>query len=134
MRECWRGGDLRAFLDGELPPADMQAVKEHLAECHDCDARYDEIAGRAGLVSGLLESLGEMERIAPIRRPQPARHWRRWGGAGAAIAAGLAIATFWLSKPAEVPVARTPVVATSVDPPDREIRPVAPVVSEAAVK
>ena len=92
MKECWRDGDLRAYLDGELSPAETARVAAHLEECHECEARYDEVAGRAGMVSGLMESLAELEPVAAVRKPAPVRRWRQWAGAGAAIAAGIAIA------------------------------------------
>lgn len=98
MKECWRDGDLRAYLDGELSPAEMARVAAHMAECHECEARFDEVAGRAGLVSGLLESLAELEPRAIERKPQPLRRWRRWAVAGAAIAAGLAAAAMVIPR------------------------------------
>jgi anti-sigma factor RsiW len=135
MKECWGDGELRAYLDGELAPSEMARIAAHLAECHACEARYDEVAGRAGMVSGLMESLAELEPAVPIRRRQPVRRWRQWAGAGAAIAAGIAIAAMMIPK-GPGPGSRqvmTPVPETSI----AGIAPVptpAPVISEAAVQ
>jgi anti-sigma factor RsiW len=135
MKECWRDGDLRAFLDRELSPADTERVTAHLAECHECEARYDEIAGRAGLVSGLLESLAELEPVAPLRRVQPVRQWRRWAGAGAAIAAGIAIAALLLSKQAETPIVQAPSPSRSVaEAPATQSPAVTPALSASAMQ
>ena len=40
---CVREGELRAFLDDELPPATHQEVARHVAECADCRVRLEEI-------------------------------------------------------------------------------------------
>jgi anti-sigma factor RsiW len=32
-------GNLSAYIDGELPPAESQAVRQHIAECHVCALR-----------------------------------------------------------------------------------------------
>jgi anti-sigma factor RsiW len=34
---------LTAFLDGELPPADLEALKAHLASCPECSAYLERI-------------------------------------------------------------------------------------------
>lgn len=130
MKECWRDGDLRAYLDGELSPSEMQRVAAHLAECHKCEARYDEVAGRAGLVTGLMESLTEMEPAVSIRMPLPVRRWRQWAGAGAAIAAGIAIAAMLIPKSSGPAAALAPESAITAAPPERAAAPEAPVVSE----
>ena len=49
-------------------------------------------------MTGLMESLTEMEPAVSIRMPQPVRRWRQWAGAGAAIAAGIAIAAMLIPK------------------------------------
>ena len=124
MKDCWQEGDLRAYLDGELSPSDMQRVAAHLVECPECEARYDEVAGRAGLVSGLMESLADMEPAKPVLPPQPLAPWRKWAAAGAAIAAGIAMV-------AMLPKARGPVVppvvatAPPIEAPLADIPPVA---------
>src|SRR5204862_5346173 len=36
MKECWTDGDLRAYLDRELPGPERDRVAEHLAQCAAC--------------------------------------------------------------------------------------------------
>lgn len=43
MTTCYDAGALRAYLDGELPEADMPAVAAHLEACDECRARLDEL-------------------------------------------------------------------------------------------
>ena len=101
MKECWPEGALRAYLDGELAPADMQAVAAHLNECAACEQTHGELSARAGYVAGLMGTLAE-----PVGRPAPRRaeaarvsgSWR-WTAAAVAMAAGLAIATVLIPKP-----------------------------------
>jgi anti-sigma factor RsiW len=95
MTECWPEGALRAYLDGELAPAEMQAVAAHLAECATCEGLHAELAGRAGYIAELMGSLA-----TPVGRPAPRRvagSWR-WTAAAVAIAAGLAVATVLIPK------------------------------------
>ena len=39
MKECRREGELRAFLDAELPAAEAAAVQQHLEACPVCRER-----------------------------------------------------------------------------------------------
>ena len=32
----WVDGSLSAYIDGELSPAEMERVEDHLQECHAC--------------------------------------------------------------------------------------------------
>ncbi|HEX8037398.1 MAG TPA: zf-HC2 domain-containing protein [Ktedonobacterales bacterium] len=43
MTTCYDAGALRAYLDGELPEADIPAVAAHLEACGECRARLDEL-------------------------------------------------------------------------------------------
>lgn len=43
MTTCYDIGALRAYLDGELPEADVLAVAAHLEACAECRARLDEL-------------------------------------------------------------------------------------------
>jgi len=100
MTNCWSEGALRAYLDRELPAADMKAVAAHLGECSACDALCTELAGRAARVFALLEALPEPETII-LRPAAPAlrvsSRWL-WPGAAVALAAGLAIASVVVPK------------------------------------
>ena len=72
MKVCWSEGELRAYLDRELPTEDMQRVAAHLRECTVCDGLCTELAARAAHVSALLEVLpawsGAMPRAATAAR------------------------------------------------------------------
>lgn len=46
--------DLLAYLDGELSPADTQAVEAHLTHCPSCMAVLDELRT---LAAGMTETL-----------------------------------------------------------------------------
>jgi anti-sigma factor RsiW len=124
MNQCWPEGALRAYLDGELSPQDMQSVAAHLGECAACEQLHTELSVRSGYVLGLMGTLSGtgVEGRAPGARV-PARvttraagSWR-WTAAAVALAAGLAIATVVIPRREEprAPVAQTPV-----------LRPVAP--------
>ena len=125
MKQCWPEGALRAYLDGELPPQEMQAVESHLEECAECGRLHLELATRASHISTLFESLAEPLQ-ANRRRPAPkpvhvAGSWR-WTAAAVALAAGLAIAAYVVPKreAQRQPIAQAPV-----------IQPVAPVITPA---
>jgi anti-sigma factor RsiW len=91
MKRCETEGDLRAYLDRELPGQDRDRVAAHLAECGECDARFREISARAERVAPALSALAD--GIAPVRVKPMApkvRLWPRWAAA-AGVAAGLAL-------------------------------------------
>jgi anti-sigma factor RsiW len=121
MRQCWADGDLRAYLDGELPRETRQQVDAHLQACEECAGRHAEIAGRAARVAQMLAILPENLPVAALPvLPRPASHRRHWAMAALSLAAALAIAFVALPKrrepvsaaPAPVPVAaRTEAVA-----------------------
>lgn len=52
---------LSAYIDHELPAADMAAVERHLAECAACRAEYDELRGLSTLVRELPVYLPKRE-------------------------------------------------------------------------
>src|ERR1044072_9466207 len=105
MKECWAEGDLRAYYDRELLPAQMERVAAHLMECPNCEALADEIAGRAARVSKLMSALPDPAQLIwmPRQAPAPRRVWPRWAAAAAvALAAGLALAVWFVPRPYEV--------------------------------
>ena len=117
MKECWPEGALRAYLDGELAPAEMQAVAAHLTECTGCERVHAELAGRAGYVAGLMGTLAEPRRAAA----RVSGSWR-WTAAAVAVAAGLAVATVLVPrqearKPAPAIPTVGPQVAEAPPPP-----------------
>jgi anti-sigma factor RsiW len=91
MKQCVSEGDLRAYLDRELPAADRDRVASHLAVCAECDSVYREVSARAERVATALSALAD--GIAPARVMPAApkiRVWPRWVAA-AGMAAGLAL-------------------------------------------
>ncbi len=114
MTECWSEGELRAYLDRELPPEALRQIALHLAECPECARVSAVLESRATLVSGLMR---ELDAPAPVRR-RP--HTGRWVAAALALAAGLAIAALWITKRADQPAPSTPaprVAAVETPPP-----------------
>src|SRR5215472_11126300 len=99
MNQCWPEGALRAYLDGELSPQDMQSVAAHLGECAACERLHTELSVRSGYVSGLMGTLAETAETAGSRgsevgtRVRSGGSWK-WTAAAVALAAGLAIATW----------------------------------------
>ena len=87
MRQCWSEGALRAYLDRELPPQDMERVAAHLGECPVCEASCAELAGRAARVSVMMGALPEPGRVAalPLITRQPRMAWP-WVAAALAAA------------------------------------------------
>ena len=88
MRQCWSEGALRAYLDRELPPEDMERAAAHLGECPQCEARRAELAGRAARVSGFMNVLPEPGPATslPLIARQPRTAWQ-WTAAAMALAA-----------------------------------------------
>jgi anti-sigma factor RsiW len=58
MTHCPPDGDLRAFLDGDLPADAQAALERHLASCPACAARRDALHAAAGFVGDRLAALG----------------------------------------------------------------------------
>jgi len=95
-QQCISEGDLRAWLDRELEPAELETVATHLNECEACRALSDELSARATLVMSALAELP-----ATQRRPRPAS-WR-WAVPVAAMAACLLMALLmWPGKKHDV--------------------------------
>lgn len=84
-------GELRAFLDGEIPEGKTVRIREHLADCSRCRTVRDELVGNESLVREALDRVvGEPdvvharraveERLAEPGRddgPTRGRGWRR---------------------------------------------------------
>jgi anti-sigma factor RsiW len=106
MKECWSEGALRAYLDRELPPEDMERVAAHLELCSECGDHWAELAGRAQRVSALINTLPDPGgTISILRVPRRAKTttWR-WVAAAAALAAGLVLGIVSMSKQQPPPV------------------------------
>lgn len=125
MTQCWSEGELRAYLDRELPTEDMQRVAAHLGDCTVCDGLCTELAGRAAHVSALIELLPEWTAAAPRAAAPAKRRVRRpnWVGIAVAAAACLALAVYLMPNrqpreeglvlPVRVPAAAPPPVSTA---------------------
>lgn len=100
MSRCWLEGELRAYLDRELPAAEMEAAGQHLRECRPCSAIAEELAQRAARVSALLAALEH----APAAAPRSAAASRRPAIAAVAALAAAACAAFFLWAPKRVTV------------------------------
>jgi len=82
MKDCWTAGDLRAYLDCELPASDRDRVAAHLSTCGDCELLYREISARAERVAGALGALdGGVLAARPRTTVPPAILWPRWAAA-----------------------------------------------------
>jgi hypothetical protein len=65
-----REGDLRAYLDGQLPESRLASLASHLANCQTCQNRLSVLQQRASLASGIL---GEGPRVSNKLSSGPAR-------------------------------------------------------------
>ena len=50
---------LSPYIDGELPPAERQAVDTHLSACRDCTGRVADLRAESGLVRLGMEMLAD---------------------------------------------------------------------------
>ena len=102
MSQCWPEGALRAQLDHELAPEEMDRVAAHLGECAACARLSSELAARAQRVGECLSALPEALPAPPLEwvTPAPRRTaaGRRWIGLAAALAAGLVLAALLLPR------------------------------------
>jgi len=113
MKTCWNRGDLRAYVDRELPPNETVRLEAHLASCEICEGRLREISQRAERVSRMLGELGAYAVPAPV----PVR--RVWPARAAALALAASLGLIFLSpKPAPPPKAEVtrPFVALDNEP------------------
>lgn len=130
MTQCWAEGELRAYLDSELPPRDMERLAAHLKECAACGGLCAELSGRAERISAWLGALPDPELVTHMpRAPRRSRASGRWAGGAVALAASLIIALALLPKRAEkagvvVPLPQAPAPAVAAPPPP----PVAPAI------
>lgn len=118
MKECWGEGELRAWIDGELPAEQASALETHLAGCSECAAAYQAVAARAKRVSLLL---GELSADVPVAVPAVRGGSFRpvaWAGIAAIAAAViLAVVLSYRRGPEPVRVVPQAPVAVSVPAP-----------------
>jgi Putative zinc-finger len=104
MRQCWSEGALRAYLDRELTPEDMERAAAHLGECPWCEARRAELAGRAARVTAMMDALPEPALVTSL--PLITRQSRKvWHWAAAATLAAVVVMAFVLTPKRVAPVA-----------------------------
>lgn len=91
---------ISAFIDGQLPPEEREALMEHMADCLDCQAYFDDqiaiqdALDRAGVQApeGFAEDV--MAQVRRTRQERPARgrrrfslrSWQSWAGLAACCA------------------------------------------------
>ena len=106
MTQCWSEGELRAYLDRELPARDVERAAGHLVDCQACARVCSELAARAARIDALLELLPQpsLPRKIPAIAPSGA-HTGRWlaaAGLAAALTVVLVMAP-WRSQPGSRP-------------------------------
>ena len=98
---------LMADLDGELTPAESEAVRAHVVECRECqevEAELREVAGR--LATWTIE-----EPPAGLKSPaavRPMVRLRRWLPIAAALVVATGAGTMWLASQRDSPVQAVP--------------------------
>jgi hypothetical protein len=67
MSACWKEGELRAFLDGELPAESLAAIRTHLEECAACHARVTRLeVTRSWADEQLVVTRREGDAVPPL--------------------------------------------------------------------
>lgn len=129
MMQCWQAGELRAYLDGELPARDMERVAAHFEECAACRELGAELRRKAEWVASALGALPVAEPVSRMPRlPRRSPAIRRWAWVGAAMAATVVLALVLVPSGAEkrvvvAPPAQTPSAATPAVPPPATVKP-----------
>jgi anti-sigma factor RsiW len=110
---------LEAYLDGELPPAEVEQLHRHLEACPECRRELAEL--RRGIELFRAGSLAEPEIALPpgfaervaakAVRPRPGRIWTKWMAAAAAV---LLVAGIGLGYSAHLNFFSSPEVAATV--------------------
>lgn len=118
MTSCWSAGELRAYLDGELPPRDMDRVARHLQECGPCGSVCRELAGRAERLSAWMNALPEPPAAPSLpMAPRQAAASRRWAAATALAASVTVGLLLWPGRTAKVGSPRPVPAPTLAAPP-----------------
>lgn len=98
MTQCWSDGELRAYLDDELPPRDRERAARHIEACAGCRERCASMSARAQWLASLMDALPQppaLVRLPDI--PAQPRTRRRVAG-GLALVASFAIALMLVPK------------------------------------
>jgi anti-sigma factor RsiW len=93
--------ELSAFIDNELDAAAQARVAEHVAGCHDCQARLDGLRQTAHAIRGLPMETPPRSFTVPEQR-RPSRRWAPvgWIGSGAVALLLIAVGIHNLHLPA----------------------------------
>jgi hypothetical protein len=126
MSRCWLDGELRAYLDGEMPPREIAAVREHLQECSPCSSLAAELAERAARIGALLVAL-EHAPAGPVPVQRESTVWgRRLVAAAALAAAACAAMLFLVPKHHPVTARHAGTVQRAASPPPAPALPSSP--------
>jgi mycothiol system anti-sigma-R factor len=110
MKHEDRLDEISAYIDGELAPDDMTAMREHLASCEECAAEYEMLRGVSRRVKEGFERprapdalrtriQGSMQRDAAAPTPRPrAMPWATLIAAGFIIAVASSAATLAVAR------------------------------------
>jgi anti-sigma factor RsiW len=118
MTQCWTEGELRAWLDGELPAPEMERLSAHLAECSECAKALGVLRLRASRVSALLDELaepvfaGEKLIAFPAKPVARSKTLAVWGSVAAAVAACFLFAVVAMQNGAHRGGVRRPMTST----------------------
>jgi len=120
-------GTLHAYIDGELPPAEAQAVAEHLAHCAVCRARVEEERALIARADQVLARAQPPERDLPAFRAgagqRPVPRWRHvrvpltWAATVVlALAMGIYVGSVGTGRPIAPGPAASPMPLASAAP------------------
>ena len=119
MKQCWSEGELRAYLDCELPPRDMERIAAHLKTCGMCGYLCADLANRAQRLDAWMEALPKPEPVACLPRAPRRAPASGWLGAAAGIAAAAVIGVaLWPNAKPKIAVTPAPVIRTAPAPPE----------------
>lgn len=98
---CYDEGQLLAYLDGEVPPDEREAMRAHLASCAACAECVDTLEADGRYAAAALERLQPSAQVVtlPTSRTETSRSARArtpWTRIAAAVAAVLVVASFAL--------------------------------------
>jgi len=128
--------NLSAWLDGELPPAELAAIEQHLAVCPECRAETDCLRRTQRLVGGLsapplprdivvdLNRAIDADELATRRVVRP--FWRRPAAMGSLAAAAMVLLVMtYALPPLLTSQGLTPAVTTEQAPEPATVVPLA---------
>jgi predicted anti-sigma-YlaC factor YlaD len=124
MKQCWSEGELRAYLDCELPPRDMERVTAHVETCAGCGAIFAELSGRAHRLEAWMQALPEPEPVTCLPAAPRRAFSVRWAGIAAGIAAAAVLGVaFWPNPIPKVTATASPPIHIVPAPPPLKAEP-----------